>query len=301
VSFHHSRRNVDLMVNKNLKEKLIESLFFLCAVSSVGIIVLIVFVMIRDNFALMDWFLHGFGYVFRTSETKFGIIPYIFTTLYVGVGATAVASIIGIPCAIYLSEFSNRRIRNVIKPSLELLTGLPSIVMGLIGFIVLLPVISRAFNVSPGWGIFAAWILLGIMSLPHVASISEDSMSAVPNELKEASLAMGATNWQTATKVVLPVAKSGVMTAVVLGMGNAIGETMAVMMVIGSTPNPPMDPFALFSASNVIPSLIAGYSRSDSATGNMITALMAAAFILFVMTASLNIAIKLLARRRKTE
>jgi phosphate transport system permease protein len=289
------------MIDKNLKEKLMESIFLLCAVSSIGIVVTTVFVMINNNFVLMDWFLNGFGYVFRTSETKFGIIPYIFTTLYVGVGATIVASIIGIPCAIYLSEFASRRIRNIIKPSLELLTGLPSIVMGLIGFIVLLPVISKVFNVSPGWGIFAAWILLGIMSLPHVASISEDSMSAVPLELREASLAIGATNWQTATRVVLPVAKSGVMTAVVLGMGNAIGETMAVMMVIGSTPNPPIDPFALFSSSNVIPSLIAGYSRSDSATGNMITALMAAAFILFVMTASLNIAIKLLTRRRESK
>jgi phosphate transport system permease protein len=286
------------MISKNLKEKLIERIFLLCAISSIGIIVLTVFVMVSNNFVLMDWFLNGFGFVFRSSETQFGIIPYIFTTLYVGVGATVVASIIGIPCAIYLSEFANRKVRNIIKPSLELLTGLPSIVIGLIGFIVLLPVISRVFNVTPGWGVFAAWILLGIMSLPHVASISEDSMVAVPRELREASLAMGATEWQTTTRVVLPVAKSGVLTAVILGMGNAIGETMAVMMVIGSTPNPSIDPLALFSASNVIPSLIASYSRSDSATGNVITALMAAAFILFVMTASMNAAIRILTKQR---
>jgi len=286
------------MTSKILIEKLVAAIFLLCAISSIGIIILIVFVMLENNFVLVDWFLHGFGFIFRTSETQFGIIPYIFTTFYVGIGATVVASIIGIPCAIYLSEFANRKIRNLIKPSLELLTGLPSIVMGLVGFIVLLSVVSRLFDVSPGWGIFAAWILLGIMSLPHVASISEDAISAVPHELREASLAVGATSWQTTTKVVLPAAKSGILTAVILGMGNAIGETMAVIFVIGATPNPSMNPFSLFSASNVIPSLIASYSRSDSATGNMITGLMAAAFVLFVMTAALNIAIKLVMRRR---
>jgi phosphate transport system permease protein len=123
-------------------------------------------------------------------------------------------------------------------------------------------------------------------------------MRAVPNELKEGSLALGATNWQTTTRVVLPVARSGVITALILGMGNAIGETMAVMFVIGKTPMPLIDPFKLFTSSNVIPSLIAGYSRSESATGSMITGLMGAAFILFVITAFLNISIKLITRRR---
>jgi phosphate ABC transporter permease protein PstC len=245
----------------------------------------------------MDWILHGF--VPNPSGFGIGIIPYIFTTLYVGAGATVVAAVLGIPCGIYLSEFSDKKIRNVIKPSLELLTGLPSIVMGLIGFIILMPIISRVFNVTPGWGIFAAWILLGIMSLPHVASISEDSIGAVPHELREASLALGATNWQTTTKVVIPVAKSGVITALILGMGNAIGETMAVMMVIGSTPQPSTNPLDLFSGSNVIPSLIAGYSRSDSATGVMVTGLLGAAFILFVITAFLNIVIRLTLKRRE--
>jgi len=142
------------------------------------------------------------------------------------------AAVIGIPAAIYLAEFSPAWLRNIIKPCVELLVGIPSIVLGFFGLIVIVTYIRDSFG---GYGecILAGWIILAIMTLPHVISISEDSIRAVPKEYKEGSLALGATQLQTIKKVILPNARSGILAAMVLGMGNAIGETMAVLMVNG--------------------------------------------------------------------
>ncbi len=279
------------MVNVNQKEKIIELFFLLCAISSIALVFLIfASVTYIGSPVIINWVLHGFGMEWGID---FGILRYIFSTLYVGIGATIAASIIGIPCAIYLSEFADKKLRNIIKPSLEILTGFPSVVMGIIGLILICGTITQALNLSsPGLGVLAAWILLGIMSLPHVASISEDSMRAVPNELREASLALGATNWQTTLKVVVPYAKSGILAAIILGMGNAIGETMAVMFVIGRVSQPPIDLFALTTLSDVIPSLIAG-SNIRAREGDVnLAGIFAAGFILFVIIFVLNILIR---------
>ena len=216
------------MGNRNLKEQVIEKCLFVCAASSIAIVFLIFFMVVYIGYPIIaDWLLNGFGMSWSPTSGKFGILPYMYSTLYVGIGATLIATLLGLPCAIYLAEFANRKIRNIVKPSLEALSGFPSVVMGLVGFALLLGIIRTSFNVGSGYGVLAAWIVLGIMSLPHVASIAEDSIRAVPRELREASLALGATRWQTLLKVLIPGARPGIIAAIVLAMGSAVGETMA--------------------------------------------------------------------------
>lgn len=207
-------------------------------------------------------------------------------TFIVGIGALAIAASIGIPAAVYLAEFSPKWLRNIIKPSVEMLVGIPSIVLGFFGLMVLVVFIRDSIG---GYGecILAGWIILAIMTLPHVISISEDSIRAVPKAYKEASLALGATHWETVKKVILPNARSGILASMVLGMGNAIGETMAVLMVIGN-PNIPWIPSSVLEPVRVLTSTIV-IEHSYVAWGSMHQhALFALGVVLFVIVAILN-------------
>ena len=275
------------MKTRNIRERLIEKILLFCAVSSIGIVLFMVFSVAVEGFpAVIGWLANGFGMTWMPTEGQFGIVPYIFSTLYVGAGAMILSAAIGIPCAIYLAEFADPRLRNMIKPSLEMLTGLPSVVLGLFGFILIVTMIAR--YTGGGTGVLAAWIILAIMSLPHIASISEDAIRAVPADLREASLALGATKWQTTAKVLLPVAKSGILAALLLALGNAVGETMAVIMVIGSRLTPPIS-FDPIQSSNVMTSMIAGEYAEVTWGGTHWQALFGVGFILFVMVGILNI------------
>lgn len=224
----------------------------------------------------------------------YGAIPLVFLTFYAGVGCTIVATLIGIPCAIYLAEFADNKVRNIIKPSLEVLTGLPSIVMGLVGVGLVVAAISQAAGLGTGDGILAVWIVVGIMSLPTVASISEDAIRAVPRDLKEASLGLGATRWQTMMKVSVPVAMPGILAAIILAMGNAVGETMAVYFLVGgvSTPTLSLD---LLHSTNLIPPIIATGATGDF---SYFPPLYALGFILFFIIGALNLIIRGLLKGR---
>lgn len=245
--------------------------------------------------AVVNWFLNGFG-MFWDGESNFGVIPTIFSTFYVGAGAVVIATAIGIPTAFYLAEFSSSKIRNLIKPSLETLAGIPSVVMGYFGYFYIVPIVFAYFG--GGLGVLSAWIILAIMSLPFVVSISEDAIRAVPNSYREASQGLGATRWQTAWHVVLPEAKSGILTAILLALASVLGETMAVWMVIGPNFNPAitLDPRP---PSNVLTTLIAANVGQDAAgVGALNEALYGVALILFMLIGILNIAVTALARRR---
>lgn len=272
---------------RNLKEKIIEKALLLCALSSIGIVLFIVFSLAIEGFpAVSRWCAHGFGMTWMPTAGQFGIIPYIFSTIYVGLGATLLSAIIGIPCAIYLAEFADPKLRNMIKPSLEMLTGLPSVVIGLFGFLLIVTLINR--YTGGGTGVLAAWITLGIMILPHIVSISEDAIRAVPQEFREAALALGATKWQTTINVLLPVAKPGIIAAILLALGSAMGETMAVIMVVGSRITPPitLDPL---QSSNVMTSLIA-QEYAEIVRGELHwQSLFGVGFVLFVIVGVLNV------------
>jgi len=287
------------MVSSRLIDRIVAKIFFLCAASSIAIVLSIFLYIAYSGFpTLQEWILHGFGMSWRPN---YGVIPAAFYTFYTGIGATALAAAFGIPCGIYLAEYAAQRVRNIVKPSLEVLTSLPSIIVGLVGVVLIVATLKNLFNVGNGQGVVAAWIVLFIMTLPLIASITEDAIRAVPQDLKEASLALGATKWQTTLRVSIPCAQSGILTSVVLGMGTAIGETMAVWMVIGGglVPSAPPSFAYLFGTTDTIPVVIAlSYKTGESGVG-AISQCAAAAFILFLIVGLMNLAIRANARRQQ--
>ena len=270
-------------------------ILFACAAVSAVVVLAIFYALFNEGAPVINnWIMHGFG-MYWNGANLVGVIPLIFTTFYFGFGCTLVATAIGLPCAIYLAEFADERIRNIVKPSLEVLTGIPSVIFGLIGIALAVEAVSLAAGGGTGGGMLTIWIVVGVMSLPTVASISEDAIRAVPKDLREASLGLGATRWQTTEKVVIPVAIPGILTAVLLGMGNAVGETMAVLMIIGANPTPPISLDILHNTGLIPPVIVssvmgeAGYQINRS--------IAALAVILFVIIAVLNLMIRAIIRR----
>src|SRR5665647_3607482 len=222
-----------------LKERAIKTVFFCTASSAVVVVTFILLFLLQDGYPIfvdvgIIPILYGDTWAPATLEPLYGIFPLVAGTLVVTIGAIVFAVPLSIGCAIYVSELAPPRIKNVLKPAIELLAGIPSVVYGFFGLIVLTDFIRVSFDIPTGETWLAASILLGIMALPTIISVSEDAISAVPREFKEGSLAIGATRWQTISKVIVPAAISGIAAAIILGIGRAIGETMAVMMVAGN-------------------------------------------------------------------
>ncbi len=222
-----------------LKEKTIRTFFFFTAFFAVIVVTFILLFLLRDGFSIFAEagpvaFLFGQDWAPTAPEPLYGIFPLIVGTLLVTVGAMVFAVPLSIGCAIYIAELASPRAKNFLKPAIELLAGIPSVVYGFFGLIVLTSFIRVAFDLPTGETWLAASVLLGIMALPTIISVSEDAISAVPREYKEGSLAIGATRWQTVSRVLVPAALSGIAAAIILGIGRAAGETMAVMMVAGN-------------------------------------------------------------------
>jgi phosphate transport system permease protein len=284
------------MNSKLLQENFVKAVLFLCALSSIGIVFFIVIYMVYLGYpAIINWLAYGFN---SGAEP---ILPYMFDSLYLALGGTLLGVAIGIPCAIYLAEFADKRLRNMVKPTLEVLNGFPSVIIGLLGFTLLCSQLGR-FGIHTLYCTLVGWIVLGVMSLPLIASVSEDSLRAVPQDLREASLGLGATKWQTTVGVLLPGASSGVLTAVLLAFANAIGETMAVIWVIGNlslfSAMPPPITLNPLQPTDSITALIAYGYRETAAGSSIYITLFAAGFILFVMTALTNLAVRTITARR---
>jgi len=238
------------------------------------------------------------------TEGEFGIFPMIIGSLAVTAGAMVIGILLGLSCAVLLAGFAPPRMVAVIKPSIELLAGIPSVVYGFIGVVILVPFIrdwlgpamvgmGLAPDPGPGLSVLAASIVLGIMTLPTITSISVDALQAVPRSYREGSLALGATEWQTMHMVMLKAARSGLVAAVILGMGRAVGETMAVIMVAGNTLDVPhgiLDPVRTLT-SNI--ALEMGYAAGDHRK-----ALFATGVVLFVIIMILNTIAMTVSRRR---
>lgn len=221
------------------KEKSIKSVFFITAVFAVIVVSFILLFLLRDGYPVFESvgvldFLFGMTWAPTAVVPSYGIFPLIVGTVLVTLGAMLFAVPLSIGCAIYISELASPRVKSILKPATELLAGIPSVVYGFFGLIVLTVFIQNVFNIPTGQTWLAGSILLGIMALPTIISVSEDAISSVPREYHEGSLATGATKWQTIHKVVIPAALSGIAAAIILGVGRAIGETMAVMMVTGN-------------------------------------------------------------------
>jgi phosphate transport system permease protein len=230
---------------------------------------------------------------YPTSEPvpAFGIWPLIAGTLMVTLGAILFALPLGLATAIFLAEVTSFRIRNMLKPLVELLAGIPSVVYGFFGLVVVVPLIQQLFRLEVGETALAGSIVLGIMALPTIITISEDALRTTPRSLKEASLALGATRWQTIVKVVVPYASSGISTAIILGIGRAIGETMAVLMVTG---NASVIPHSFLVPVRTIPATIAAELGEAPFGGLHFKALFALGIVLFFFTLVINFTVELL-------
>ncbi|HNX42895.1 MAG TPA: phosphate ABC transporter permease subunit PstC [Bacteroidales bacterium] len=227
---------------------------------------------------------------YPTSEPipGFGIWPMIIGTLMVTFGALLIALPLGLATALFLAEVADIRVRNVVKPLVELLAGIPSVVFGFFGLIVIVPFIQRVFHLDVGETVLAGSVVLGIMALPTIVTIAEDALRTTPRSLKEASLALGATRWQTLRRVTIPYAGSGISAAVVLGVGRAIGETMAVLMVTG---NASTVPHSFLVPARTMPATIAAELGEAPYGGAHFKALFALGIVLFLFTIAVNMTV----------
>jgi phosphate transport system permease protein len=207
----------------------------------------------------------------------------------VSIGAILLALPIGLITAIYMAEVAGQRFRNILKPVVELLSGIPSVVYGFFGLVVLVPLIQKLFKLDVGETALAGSIVLAIMSLPTIITIAEDSIRTTPRALKEASLALGASHFQTLTRVTIPYAKSGIIAAVILGIGRAVGETMAVLMVTG---NASVIPHTFLEPVRTIPATIAAELGEAPFGGTHFKALFALGILLFIMTFVFNMLVE---------
>jgi len=230
-----------------------------------------------------------------TPAPQFGVLPLILGTLWVSLVAILIALPLGLGVAIYLSELAGERMRRFLKPTIELLAGIPSVVYGFFGLVVLVPLVQRAFGLPVGETGFTGAAILAIMALPTIITVAEDAMRGTPRAMREASLALGATHWQTIRKVVVPYARSGISAAVVLGIGRAIGETMAVLMVTG---NAAVMPRSLFAPLRTIPATVAAELGEAPSGGAHYQALFMLGCILFAITLIISVTAEVVSKSK---
>lgn len=250
----------------------------------------------QHKLTLLEFFFGKEWYPTSQPSAQFGALPLITGTLWVSLWAILISLPLGLSVAIYMAEIANPKVRNWLKPVIELLAGIPSVVYGFFGLIVVVPVIQQIFNLPVGETALAGSIILAIMALPTIITISEDAIRTTPRAMKEASLALGATHWQTIYKVVLPYSSSGIAAAAILGIGRAIGETMAVLMVTG---NAAILPPSLLEPVRTIPATIAAEMGEAPQGGIHFEALFALGAILFIMTLIINIVVDFISSKKK--
>jgi phosphate transport system permease protein len=280
-----------MWLNRQFKERWMRRTFLIVASASVAILLMITLFLFVEGLPIFSKvsvkdFVFG-QYWYPTSDPPdFGIFPLIVGSLAVATLSALISIPLGVMTALYLAEIAKPRIREWAKPMVELLAALPSVVIGFFGMVVVAPFLQRVFDIATGLNLFNAALMLAFMSIPTICSISEDAIYSVPNNLKEASLALGATHLETLIRVVLPASVSGISTAIILGMSRAIGETMVVLMVAGGAA---MVPTSLFSPVRPLPASIAAEMAEAPYHGDHYYALFATGIVLFIFTLIFNI------------
>ncbi len=277
-------------------EKAMNAVFTFCGFLAVAfVLVITAFLVISGVPAIGEigiWdFLFGRVWASTAAEPRYGILPFILTSVYGTAGAIVIGVPVGLMCAVYLAKMSGGKSAGIVRTAVDLLSGIPSVVYGLLGMIIIVPLVREIFNLPDGANLFSAIIVLAVMILPSVISVSETAIKAVPKEYEEASLALGATKTETVFKVIVPAAKSGILTAVVLGIGRAIGEAMAVMMVSGNVANMP----SLFQSVRFLTTAVA--SEMSYSSGLQRQALFSIALVLFVFILIINLILNLVVKR----
>ncbi len=277
-----------------IREQSIKTVFFFTAFFAVIVVAFILLFLLRDGFPIFTQigilnFLLGHDWAPTAVLPLYGIFPLIIGTILVTIGAMVFSVPLSIGCAIYISELASPRMKKILKPAIELLAGIPSVVYGFFGLIILTNFIRVAFDLPTGETWLAASVLLGIMALPTIISVSEDAISSVPREYKEGSLAIGATHWQTISRVLVPAALSGIAAAIILGIGRAVGETMAVMMVAGNAAIIPDPIWNVLSPLRTLTGTLGIEMGEVSVGSEHYNALFGVAIVLLVITLIINI------------
>ena len=286
------------MKKNQTMEDVVHGVFLFLGLITVGCVLLITVYLIVSGLPAISKiglgkFLFGSEWASTAAEAKFGILPFILTSVYGTCGAILIGVPVGFLTAVFLSKMAPKKLRTVMESAVSLLAGIPSVVYGLVGMLVLVPGIRKLFHVPDGASLLAAIIVLAIMILPSIIKVSVNALDAVPKEYEDASLALGATPVETWFRVSAPAAKSGIAAAVVLGVGRAIGEAMAVMMVSGNAPNMP----SLFESVRFLTTAVA--SEMSYASGLQRQALFSIALVLYVFIMLINAALNFFLKRRK--
>lgn len=278
-------------MTRQTKEKIIKYILFLFALISILVLTLIVFSLFREGLPIFKKvsfrdFIFGMEWYPTADPPSFGIFPLIIGSFVVTLISTLIAVPLGVLSAIYIAEVAPASIKEILKSIIELLAGIPSVVLGFFGMIVVAPWLQDTFDLPTGLNIINASVILAIMAIPTISSISEDALYAVSREFKEASYALGATKFETITRVILPAALSGIATAVILGMSRAIGETMVVLMVAGGSA---AIPESLFDSVRPMPASIAAEMGEAPYRSLHYQALFATGIVLFFLTLIFNL------------
>ena len=277
-------------------------LFFVCGLIAVVFVLFISIYLIVSGLpaireiGLVD-FLFGTEWASTAAEPKFGILPFILTSIYGTAGAIVLGVPVGFMTAVFLAKVAPPRLASLVRPAVDLLAGIPSVVYGLIGMMVLVPAVRVAFHLPDGASLFCAILVLAVMILPSIISVSETALKAVPKEYEEASLALGATHIETVFRVSVPAARSGIATAIVLGIGRAIGEAMAIIMVAGNVANMP----GLLTPVRFLTTAIASEMSYASVGSLHRNALFSIGLVLFLFIMLINVFLNVFIKRKKED
>ncbi|MDD5574622.1 MAG: phosphate ABC transporter permease subunit PstC [Candidatus Omnitrophica bacterium] len=287
---------------RKFKEFVIEKLILLCGLASIFFVILIFLFLLKEGLALFKIesplkFLFGKSWYPISEPPRLGILPLILGSLLVTAGAAVISVPIGVGCAVYIAEVAPLRIREVLKAGIELLAAIPSVVLGFIGMVTLVPLVKNMFHLPTGLTALSGSIMLAFMAMPTIVSIAEDALYSVPKTYKEGAFALGATHWQTIWRVMLPAASSGILAAVMLGIGRVIGETMAVMMITG---NAAVIPRSILAPVRTLTATIAAEMGEAVVGSEHYFALFAIGIVLFVISFAINVTADLCLHKKQS-
>ena len=276
---------------KKLREFCIEKTIYLCGFTSIVFVLLIFIFLAKEGFSLFKTvsildFLTGRKWYPISDPPSFGILPLILGSVFVTLGATFIAVPIGVASAIYIAEIASPKIKEILKSGIELLAAIPSVVVGFIGMTTIVPFVKTFLHLPTGLTAFSGSVMLAFMAMPTIVSVAEDAITAVPKQYKEAAIALGATQWQAIWRVVLKASSSGIVAAIMLGIGRVIGETMAVMMVTG---NAARIPHSLFQPVRTLTATIAAEMGETVQGSDHYFALFTIGIVLFIITFIINL------------
>jgi len=286
---------------RKIKEFIIEKLILLSGLASVLFVVLIFLFLLKEGLAVFKSvaplkFLLGQSWYPISEPPQLGIMPLILGSLLVTLGAAIISIPIGVACAVYIAEVAPPKTKEILKAGVELLAAIPSVVLGFIGMITLVPWVKNTFHLPTGLTALSGSIILAFMAMPTIVSIAEDALYAVPKSYKEGAFALGATHWQTIYRIMLPAASSGILAAVMLGIGRVIGETMAVMMITG---NAAVMPQSFLAPIRTLTATIAAEMGEAVVGSEHYFALFAVGIVLFIISFAVNVTADLFLHKRQ--